>query len=126
MSKIGRPRQSCVWNYFQYDKDTDKSVCLVNLTIVTNEEKKCGKEIKGMFASNLKKHLKNHHPNQFKELENAESESKMRKRSSVSTSQTTLHQQIQTTQYYSKDFYSKFLQYYSKVLVLVLELELEL
>ena len=73
MSKIGRPRQSCVWNYFQYDKDTDKSVCLV-----TNEEKKCGKEIKGMFASNLKKYLKNHHPNQFKELENAESESKMR------------------------------------------------
>lgn len=98
MSKIGRLRQSCVWNYFQYDKDTDKSVCLV-----TNEKKKCGKEIKGMFASNLKKHLKNHHPNQFKELENAESESKMRKRSHASTSQTTLHQQIQTTQYYGKD-----------------------
>ena len=56
-----------------------------------------------MLASNLKKHLKNHNPNQFKELENAESESKMRKRSHAFTSQTTLHQQIQTTQYYSKD-----------------------
>lgn len=114
MSKVGRPKQSCTWNYFEYKKDTDKSVCLVNLASDGNgdnncEERKCGKEITGMFTSNLKKHLQNHHPTQYKELQSAESErlgDKRNKRgrdAAASTSQSSIEQQIQGTQYYSKD-----------------------
>ena len=29
MSGTGRPKSNSVWQYFKYDKETDKSVCVV-------------------------------------------------------------------------------------------------
>ena len=31
MATVGRPRDSCVWNYFEYLEEKDKNVCLVTL-----------------------------------------------------------------------------------------------
>ena len=64
----GRTKKSCVWNYFKYDKEANRSTCQVVAT--KNEEAvTCGKELSGMFASNLKKHLKNQHPEAFGKFE---------------------------------------------------------
>jgi len=27
----GKPRKSCVWNYFEYERETDKCVCQVKV-----------------------------------------------------------------------------------------------
>ena len=55
----GRPR-SAVWNYFLYDKSTDISVCQVKI-LKEDIEVICGKELKGAFATNMKKDMKQEH-----------------------------------------------------------------
>jgi hypothetical protein len=63
----GRPKKSAVWSYFTYDKESDISTCVV--VISTNEDgedKLCEKKIKGQFTTNLKKHLKAAHDQEYK------------------------------------------------------------
>ena len=66
----GRPKSSGVWSYFRYDKINDKSVCDVK----TNDGSVCGKEFKGQYPTNLKKHLKTSHSDEYKCFEAAEIE----------------------------------------------------
>ena len=56
----GRPRRSAVWNYFLYNKSKDISVCQVKISKEDNEVI-CGKELKGAFATNTKKDMKQQH-----------------------------------------------------------------
>ena len=68
----GRTKKSSVWNYFKYNKERNKSICQV---VVTRNKQSdiCEAELSGMFASNLKKHLKIHHPDSYKKFEEEES-----------------------------------------------------
>ena len=54
-------KKSNVWKYFKYYKESDVSVCEVIVSKSGEEERYCGKELKGMFASNLKKHIRVNH-----------------------------------------------------------------
>lgn len=56
-TKVGRKRQSPIWNYFKYDEETDKSKCLV----VESGCKICGVLLKGKNPTNLKVHLRGWH-----------------------------------------------------------------
>ena len=67
---IGRPKSSGVWSCFRYDKKSDKSVCIVE----TNEMSIRGKKIKGQHITNLKKHLRICHNDEYKCFEAAEAE----------------------------------------------------
>ena len=67
---IGRPKSSGVWSYLRYDKMSNKSVCIVE----TNEISISGKEIKGQYPTNLKKHLRICHNDEYKCFEAAEDE----------------------------------------------------
>lgn len=67
---IGRPKCSSAWSYFRYDKKSDKSVCIVE----TNVTSICGKEIKGQYPTNLKKHLRICHSDEYKCFDAAEAE----------------------------------------------------
>jgi len=54
-----------------HDKESDKSVCIVNTQIEDSQDSVstvsfCEKEIKGQFHTNLKRHLKNCHYEQYK------------------------------------------------------------
>lgn len=69
----GRPRKSLVWNFFEYERDKDKSVCQV-LTKKVGKEEKCGKVLNGAFTSNMKKHLKASHKEEFLRFEKEEDE----------------------------------------------------
>ena len=66
----GRPKSSGVWSYFRYEKMNNKSVC----TVKTDEGLICGKEIKGQYPTNLKKHLRNCHIDVYNCFEKAEIE----------------------------------------------------
>jgi len=49
----GRPRKSCVWNYFEYEKETDK--CVYQVKVIKDEKEEiCGKELSGIYSSNIK------------------------------------------------------------------------
>ena len=92
----GRPRRSSVWNYFKYEKERDKSVCQVK---ITKDEKQvtCGKELSGVYSSNMKKHLKMHHREAFQKFEKEEGERKkpessMKRKDSTLVSQMTIKQ----------------------------------
>ena len=55
MATVGRPKDSCVWNFFEYLEE-DKSVCLVTLS--DGEHVQCGHSIQERFPTKLKCHLK--------------------------------------------------------------------
>lgn len=55
----GRKRESGIWDYFMYNKDTDKSECKV---VLGNKDKICGKPVSGKNATNLKAHVRAAHP----------------------------------------------------------------
>ena len=55
---------------YEYMIKSDKSVCIVE----TNETSICGKEIKGQYPTNLKKHLRICHNDKYKCFEAAEAE----------------------------------------------------
>jgi len=89
MAGSGRPKSSSMWNYFTYDKDTDKTTCTVLCS--DKSDVVCGKEFKGQFATNLKKHLKSCHNEQYKcfeidEAKKKEKEQDKRKGTSSSSS----------------------------------------
>ena len=97
----GRPRSSSVWNYFKYEKEKDKSVCQVK---ITKDEKEviCGKELSGVYSSNMKKHLKMHHKEAFQKFEKEEgerkeAESSMKRKDSTLVSQMTMKQVLKPT-----------------------------
>ena len=101
----GRPRKSSVWNYFKYEKEKDKCVCQVK---ITKDEKEviCGKELSGVYSSNMKKHLKMYHKADFHKFEQEEgerkiAESSMKKKDStlVSHSQMTIKQALKSNLY---------------------------
>ena len=69
-----RPRNSCVWHFFKYLKEDDKSICLVNTD--ENSSSSCGHSLKGKFPTNLKAHLKKVHPSHYQELVKMESDKK--------------------------------------------------
>ena len=73
MAGSGRPKSSSVWNYFTY-KNTDKTTCIV--LCGDSNDTVCGKEFKGQFATNLKKHLKSCHDAQYRCFEIAEAKKK--------------------------------------------------
>jgi len=93
MAGSGRPKSSNVWNYFTYDKGTDKTTCTV--LHADSIDTVWGKECKGQFAKNLKKHLKSCHDAQYKCFEIAEAKKRKKKRTEVhvvSLPKTTLKQ----------------------------------
>ena len=69
----GRQKKSSVWNYFKYEKDSDKSVCQVRIS--KNEE-----EVEWNVCLQHEEHLKLQHKEAFKKFEEEENE---RSKSSV-------------------------------------------
>jgi hypothetical protein len=53
----GRKRDSSVWDYFEYDRATDKSLCIV----VDGSQKRCNVKLSGKNSSNLVAHLRRCH-----------------------------------------------------------------
>ena len=71
----GRPK-SGVWTYCE---ETDKRKCTVNKTTGEDSEasvRSCGKEFKGKYTTNLKKHLKTCHYEEYRKLQAEEDENK--------------------------------------------------
>ena len=68
-SHSGRPKTSPVWDYFQFDSHSGKTICQVSV-----EDKICNAEFKGKYTTNLKVHLKSKHPHQHEELLQKEKE----------------------------------------------------
>lgn len=104
----GRPRKSSVWNYFVHDKTTNTSVCQVLISKPDEEEKKCGKELRGMYASNLKKHLEKQHLDQYKQLQKESQRKDATTRKQKSDAVTQPNRDLQelfevTPKYYDKD-----------------------
>ena len=58
---LGRPRRSCVWNYFLYESSTNKSVCQIRLEAQDSETTSTvgsatvrGHQITGKYPMNLR------------------------------------------------------------------------
>ena len=79
--------RSSVWKYFSYQEENNTSVCQIKAG-----EVQCGKVLQGKFATNLKKHLKNKHKEEFDECEAQEKErgESRRKKTAPNRGQTTL------------------------------------
>ena len=102
----GRPRKSNVWNYFKHDKEKDKCVCQVQIK-EDDKEVTCGKELNGVFASNMKKHLKMHHKEAYQMCEKEENDRK-KEGSSIKRKETTLvSQQMTLKQALKQNLYPK-------------------
>lgn len=67
MIRTGRHKESLVWQYFQYNKLTDKSECQLEIS-----GRKCGEPMSGCNPTNLKGHIKAKHPDIYKKLESEE------------------------------------------------------
>jgi hypothetical protein len=76
-ASIGRSRRSPVWDYFVFDKGTEKSICQVRVPLTADEqgaeaavtrEKVCGHAIVGKYPTNLRQHLKKAHSAEFKDV----------------------------------------------------------
>lgn len=63
-SVAGRPKQSTVWDYFSYKSAQDKSVCevIVEGSSPDSAMSPRGHALHSKFTSNLKQHLRKHHP----------------------------------------------------------------
>jgi len=63
-SVAGRPKQSAVWDYFSYESAQDKNVCevIVEGSSLDSVMSPCGHTLNSKFTSNLKQHLRKHHP----------------------------------------------------------------
>ena len=105
MAAVGRPRKSPVWSYFKYEKDADKCVCQVSIEKEGAEPVICGKELKGSYASNMKKHLKQKHKEAFTKLEQEEQKrqrtevAKRKGKESGCSSQTTIQEALRPSSY---------------------------
>ena len=73
-TRPGRPQKSSVWGYFTYDATEKHSVCLVEVTGMTDEPgpsavyQACNHKIPGKFPTNLKTHIKKSHPGVYQVL----------------------------------------------------------
>lgn len=76
MATTGRPKCG-VWKFYSYCKDKNSSKCSVVILLDGNEERLCGKEFKGRYATNLRKHLKTCHQQEYKTLEAEENEKRV-------------------------------------------------
>lgn len=110
-ASLGHPRRSPVWDYFVFDKGTEKSIGQVEVPLAADElrvgaevtvtgAKVCGHAIAGKYPTNLKQHLKKAHSVEFKdvvrkEVENAAKGKKPLKRKSIAHGQMTLGESFQ-------------------------------
>lgn len=67
----GRKKESPVWDFFKYCKETDKSVCNV---LDPKTEKSCGTALSGKNSSNLISHLQRMHKVAYSEYQEKHSE----------------------------------------------------
>ena len=103
----GRPRKRSVWNYFKHNQEKNKCVCQVKVR-EDDTEVMCGKELNGVFASNMKKHLKMHHKEAYQSWEQEENdrkkgESSMKRKDSVLVAQQMTLEQVLKKNSYPKD-----------------------
>jgi hypothetical protein len=75
----GRKRASQVWQYFNYDEGRRKSTCILR----TEKGTQCGKLIATKNPTNLKNHLRHHHPKVYDEVTKNERENMASKRRKV-------------------------------------------
>ena len=104
----GKAKRSNVWNYFKYCEEEDKSIChIVMQSSNGNDEVTRGKEICGRYATNLKKHLKSYHNDEYQQFERDERNrrvgSSTRKGSQDSLVQQTMENSFNRPSYYSKE-----------------------
>ena len=98
---FGRPRKSPVWDYFNYDSNTNKSVCQILKSSTESssieEASACGQSLAGKFATNLKSHLKKSHPKEYQQVLSREAmtKEKVAKKPKRQESQMTLCEAIQ-------------------------------
>ena len=62
----GRRRESCVWDFFEYNETTDKSQCLV---VDEKSGKRCNVNLSGKNTTNLINHISRFHKNQHEEFQ---------------------------------------------------------
>ena len=77
----GRPRESSVWDYFEFDEVENKSTCIVVVGDGQNQPvnelaKTCGIKIAGKYPTNLRKHLEKFHKKEHQDMETKEKEKK--------------------------------------------------
>ena len=76
----GRPRESSVWDYFEFDEVENKSTCIVVVGDGQNQPanepaKTCWIKIAGKYPPNLRKHLEKFHK-EHQDMETKEKEKK--------------------------------------------------
>lgn len=102
----GRPQKSSVWNYFIHDTEKDKCVCQVQVK-EDDKEVTCGKELNGVFASNMKKHLKLHHKEAYQRCKKEENDRKNGESSIKRKENTLVLQQMTLKQVPKQNLYPK-------------------
>ena len=58
--------KSAVWDYYDYDQEKGSSRCKISCG--SGETKECGVTLNGKFTTNLKNHLRKHHPQKLKNV----------------------------------------------------------
>ena len=74
--------KSAVWKFFEYNAQIEKCICQViksNSSAGAASDEVCGHCIAGKYPSNLKQHLRKHHPQQYSEVLKLEEAAKMAK-----------------------------------------------
>ena len=105
---VGCPRKSVVWDYFDYDQEKGRSRCKISYG--SGEAKECGVIVNGKFTTNLKNHLRKHHPQKLKEVEEKDRKKEKPNEdapsstfSGISKGQLTLHQSLQAKKKYDSN-----------------------
>ena len=117
----GRSRKSLVWEFFEYDPVTKKSVCQVLSAPSADSSASdiCGHSITGKFPTNLRQHLKRAHPSEFSELCGQQDREKQEKEKQVSAQRAASlqvsHQLTLAESLRSKNAYSKESDRYRKI-----------
>ena len=78
----GRPKKSPVWDFFSYDPESNKSVCQIKAGTGGDEpgsSRASCDPIAGKFPTNLRNHLRKHHPSEYAEVLRKEKEVKLKK-----------------------------------------------
>ena len=69
---LGHPKKSPVWDFFTYDSEKNRSLCQVGASSSGDEpgssKTSCDHPVTGKFPTNLKNHLKKHHPTEYAEV----------------------------------------------------------
>ena len=117
----GRSRKSLVWEYFEYDPVTKKSVCQVlsAASVDSSASDICGHSVSGKFPTNLRQHLKKAHPSEFSELPLKEEKGKQEKEKQQSAqwaaSMRVSHQLTLAESLKSKSTYNKESDHYRQI-----------